>query len=158
MIYIRLLFLIIRCQFWGLTDGYKSTRDILKVGTSFQSLDIFTNLTYILCIRKSNHTVQCDWKWNVKSIFVIYYFDSKKNDYRTLFQRLVPSDSESAPSVRTYEYWFRLFKSDDFDLKGKECSGQLKKFEDTELQVLLDENSAWMFEALSSKSNVFDRN
>jgi len=34
-----------------------STRDILKVGTSFQSLDIsINNLTHILCTRKHNHT------------------------------------------------------------------------------------------------------
>jgi len=38
--------------------------------------------------------------------------------------------SESAPSVKTCEYWFRRFKNDNFDLKDKECSSQLKKFED----------------------------
>lgn len=26
-------------------------------------------------------------------------------------------------------YWFRRFKSEDFDVKDKECPGQLKKFE-----------------------------
>jgi len=36
--------------------SYKSTRDILKVGMSFQNLYISTNnLTHVLCIRKHNH-------------------------------------------------------------------------------------------------------
>jgi len=33
------------------------------------------------------------------------------------------------------EYWFRLFKSGDFNLKDKERLGQPKKFEDAELQA-----------------------
>lgn len=33
------------------------------------------------------------------------------------------------PFIKTCEYWFRRFKSDDFDLEYKEHPGQLKKFE-----------------------------
>jgi len=42
----------------------------------------------------------------------------------------------------------------DFDLKDKERSGQPKKFEDAELQVLLNENSAWTLEELAEALNV----
>jgi len=52
-----------------------------------------------------------------------------------------------------YEYWFRRFKSDDFDLKDKERSGQPKK-KDAELHALLDENSAWTLEKLVKALNV----
>ena len=45
---------------------------------------------------------------------------------------------EHAPSQDTCERWFKCFKSDDFDVKDKECPGQLKKFEDQQLQALLD--------------------
>jgi len=46
---------------------------------------------------------------------LLYCFDSKKNGCRFISETY----SESAPSVKTCEYWFRWFKS-DFDLKDKE--------------------------------------
>jgi len=46
--------------------------------------------------------------------------------------------SESASSVKTCEYLFQRFKSNDL----KERSDQPKKFENVELQTLLDENIA----------------
>jgi len=49
--------------------------------------------------------------------------------------------SESNPLVKTCEQTIG-FKSGDFDLKGRERSDQPKKFEDAELQALLDENLA----------------
>lgn len=46
---------------------------------------------------------------------------------------------DHAPSISTCEYWFRRFKSGDFDVEDKERPGQLKRFEDEELEALLDE-------------------
>ena len=40
------------------------------------------------------------------------------------------------------KYWYKRFKSGDFDLSDRKRSEQPLKFEDTELQALLDENSA----------------
>jgi len=57
-----------------------------------------------------------------------------------------------APSIKTCEYWFRLFKSGNFD--SKERLGQPKKFEDAELQALLDENLARMLEELAQTLNI----
>jgi len=45
--------------------------------------------------------------------------------------------SEFALSVKTCEYWFRRFRSGNFNLKDKERSGQPKKFKDAELQTLV---------------------
>lgn len=45
-----------------------------------------------------------------------------------------------APSNTTCKEWYRRFKSGDFDLTDKERPGQPKKFEDPELQALLDED------------------
>jgi len=61
--------------------------------------------------------------------------------------------SEPAPSIKTYEYWFRQFKNDDFHLKNEKHSGQSKKFEDAELQILLDENSIRTLKELAEVSN-----
>jgi len=58
--------------------------------------------------------------------------------------------SESASSVKTCEYWFRRFKSDDFDFK--EYQGSTKKY--SELQALLDKNSTQTLEELAEALNV----
>ena len=39
------------------------------------------------------------------------------------------------------EYWFRRFKSGDFDTSDKEREGRSVKFEDAELKALLAEDS-----------------
>jgi len=69
---------------------------------------------------------------------LFHCFDSKKTVIK-IHRFILEIYSESVLSVKTCEYWFWRFESDDFDLKDKECSGQTKKFE---LQTLLDENSA----------------
>lgn len=48
----------------------------------------------------------------------------------------------SPPSIKTCVYWFRRFRSTDFSVNGKECLGQRKRFEDIQLQELLNTNSA----------------
>ena len=53
---------------------------------------------------------------------------------------LVETYGQHAPVIRTCETWFRQFKSGDFDLTDNEHPGAAKKFEDKELQALLDED------------------
>jgi len=68
-----------------------------------------------------------------------YYFDLKKT--ATEAHRLLSEvyDDET-PSKRICRVWFEHFRNGDFDVRDKECPGQLKKFENLELQELLDEN------------------
>jgi transposase len=92
---------------------------------------------------------------------LLYCFDSKKTAAEA-HRFISETYSKHAPSVKTCEYWYRRFKSGDFDLKDKERSGQPKKFENAELQALLDENSAQTLEELAKalkvdKSTVSDR-
>jgi len=56
---------------------------------------------------------------------LLYYFDSKKKTAAETHRFISETYSEFAPSVKTCQYW--QFKSDDFDLKDKECSSQPKK-------------------------------
>ncbi len=49
---------------------------------------------------------------------------------------------ERAPSQDTCERWFRRFKSGDFDVADKERGKPPKKYEDVELQSLLDEDDS----------------
>ncbi|EFN78693.1 Histone-lysine N-methyltransferase SETMAR, partial [Harpegnathos saltator] len=43
-------------------------------------------------------------------------------------------------SETTCRGWFRRFKNDDFDVEDKERSGAPKKFEDEDLEALVDED------------------
>lgn len=69
-------------------------------------------------------------------------------------QMLVEAYGSHALSEPTCREWFRKFKSGDFDLKDKERSGQPKKFEDAELQALLDENTVQTESELAEALNV----
>lgn len=84
---------------------------------------------------------------------LLYYFDSKKNASET-HKLLTEVYGDAAPSYTTCKFWFARFKSGDFNVKDKERSGQPKKFEDEELQALLDENSAQSLKELSEALNV----
>jgi len=50
--------------------------------------------------------------------------------------------------------WFRRFKDNDFDVNDKEHPGQPKKFQDGELEALLEEDSCQTLKELSETLNV----
>lgn len=70
---------------------------------------------------------------------LLHYFDLKKTA-AAAHKLLVEAYGNCAPSEWACQEWFQRFKRDDYDVKQR--SGQPKKFEDIELQALLDENSA----------------
>ncbi|KAG5317794.1 MOS1T transposase, partial [Pseudoatta argentina] len=53
---------------------------------------------------------------------------------------LVQTYGDNALSDTTCRDWFRRFKNNDFELEDKERSGAPKKFQDKELEQLLDED------------------
>jgi len=50
--------------------------------------------------------------------------------------------------------WFKKFKSGDFDVRNEEREKPPKKFEDSELQALLDEDDAQTQQQLADQLNV----
>jgi len=80
---------------------------------------------------------------------LLLWFEKKTVEFSEIY-------SKSAWSVKTCEYCFRRFKSDDFDLKNKELPSQLKKFENAESQALLNGNSAWRISINVGKLTVSD--
>ena len=70
---------------------------------------------------------------------LLHYFISKKiaADSHCF---LVKVYGEHALSQTTCRDWFRRFEGGDFDLSNKELGKPPKKFEDAELQALLDED------------------
>jgi len=53
--------------------------------------------------------------------------------------------------------WFRRFKDRDFSVEDKPCSGQPKKFEDKELEALLEEDQNQTQEKLAESLEVTSR-
>ena len=67
---------------------------------------------------------------------------------------LVEAYGEHALQERMCRKWFQRFKSGDFDLNDKERGKPPKKFEDTELQALLDADDAQSQQQLADSLNV----
>lgn len=72
---------------------------------------------------------------------LLLLFDLKKSAAEA-HQTLVKAYGDQAPSYPNCRVWFQRFKSGDFDVNDKERPGQPKRFENDELQSLLDQNSA----------------
>ena len=71
---------------------------------------------------------------------LLHYFISKKTAAES-HRILVKLYGKHALSEATCRDWFRRFKSGDYDLSNKHHGKPPKKFEDAELQALLDEDS-----------------
>lgn len=84
---------------------------------------------------------------------MLYDFHLKRSAAES-HRLLIEAYGEHAPSVRTCDYWFARFKSGDFDLKNKERGKPPKKFEDAELQALLDQDSTQTERQLAEALNV----
>lgn len=67
---------------------------------------------------------------------------------------LVEAFGEQVATVKTCERWFQRFKSGDFDVKDKERCGAPKRYEDAELQALLDEDDSQTQKELAEQLNV----
>ena len=84
---------------------------------------------------------------------LITFFHLKKTAAES-HRLLVEAYGEHAPTQKTCERWFACFRSGDFDVEDKERPGQPKKFEDEELQALLDENSCQTQQELALELGV----
>ena len=71
---------------------------------------------------------------------LLFCFHLKKSFAVESQRMLLEAYGDYTPSISTCEYWFRCYKKGDFDTEDKECPGQPKKFEDEEIEVLLDQD------------------
>ncbi|EGI58143.1 Mariner Mos1 transposase [Acromyrmex echinatior] len=84
---------------------------------------------------------------------LLHYFILKKSAAE-MHRLLVNIYGEHAPSKTSCKEWFRRFNSGDFDVRDKEREGALKKFEDAELQALLEEDLCLSLDKLAKELNV----
>lgn len=70
---------------------------------------------------------------------MLFCFNLKKTVTET-FEMISEAYPDIALDRRTCQRWFARFKSGDFNVENKERPGQVKKFEDAELEALLAQN------------------
>lgn len=86
---------------------------------------------------------------------LLHYFIQKKSAAEAQ-GILVVTYGEHALSEATRRGWFARFKNNDFDLEDKEHTGGQKKFEDKELEKLLNEDPCQTLAELGKSLQVDD--
>ena len=84
---------------------------------------------------------------------LLHYINMKKTAAES-HRILVEDYGENALAERTYQKWFARFKSGDFGLEDEERPGQPQRFEDEELEALLDEDCFQIQEELAESLGV----
>lgn len=84
---------------------------------------------------------------------LLHYFH-RKTTAAEAHRILVETYGDNALSEQTCRRWFQQFEGDDFDLEDEEHPGAEKKFEDTELEALLDEDPCQTQEELAETLGV----
>ena len=84
---------------------------------------------------------------------IIFLFNQKKKASES-HRIFVETYGDLAPTVKTCERSFQSFKSGDFNVIGKERENRPKKFEDDELQALLDWDDTQTQQMMAEQLNV----
>jgi len=84
---------------------------------------------------------------------LIFCFNWKKNAAEA-HRMLVEIYGDTAPTDKPCREWFRRFKDGDFNVEDKPRSGQPKKFEDKELEALLEKDQSQTQEELAESLGV----
>lgn len=84
---------------------------------------------------------------------LLFMFNLKKSAVEA-HQMLKEAYSDHALSIRTCQFWFQRFKNSDFDINDREHGKPPQKFEDAELQELLDEDDCQSQIQLADTLNV----
>lgn len=84
---------------------------------------------------------------------LLYFFNIEKRPAEA-HRLLVTAYAAKAPSRKTCENWYQRFKTGDFGVTDKDRPGKAKKFEDIELQTLLDRDSCQTQQQLAEQLGV----
>jgi len=85
----------------------------------------------------SNFVLTKQHLWEI----LIFCFNWKKSAAEA-HRMFVEVYGDTAPTDKSCREWFRCFKDGDFSVEDKPRSGQPKKFEDKELETLLEEDQS----------------
>lgn len=84
---------------------------------------------------------------------LVFCYHLKKNAAES-HRMLEEAYGTHAPSLRTCKRWFERFRDNDFDVRNEERGRPPKKFEDTELQEILDEDDTLSQQQMAKMLNV----
>jgi len=84
---------------------------------------------------------------------LLFLFNIKKILVES-FRMIVDANGHNAPSESICRQWFRRFKNHNFDLEDKECKGAPKRFEDEDLEAILNEDPCQSETQLAEALNV----
>ena len=104
----------------------------------FQCMTVHFNVnkvTFLLVLKISTFVPN---KVYLRGILLHYFIQNKAA--AEAYRILVETYGDNALSDTPCRDWFRRFKNNDFKLEDKERSGTPKKFEDKELEEILDED------------------
>lgn len=91
-------------------------------------------------------------KEHLRHVMILLFNQKKKAS--ECHRILVETYGDLAPTVKTCERWFQSFKRGDFDVTDKKRENRPKKFEDVELQSLLDEDNTQTQQMMAEQLNV----
>lgn len=91
-------------------------------------------------------------KQHLREVLLRYYF-AKKTAAES-HRLLVEVYGDDALAKTQCFVWFQRFKSGNFDIKDKERPGQPKRFEDDELETILDKGSCQTQDELAKSLGV----
>lgn len=84
---------------------------------------------------------------------LLFAFNSRKSAAEAR-RMIVETYGEASISDRTCREWFQRYKSGNFDVEDKQRPGPVKKFEDAELEALLDEDPCQTQQELANSLDV----
>ena len=90
----------------------------------------------------------------LRGILLHYFIQNKLYSAAETHRIRIGAYCDNALSDTTCKDWFRRFKNNDFKLEDKERSDLPKKFEDKELEEILDEDLSQTLEELRKTLQV----
>ena len=90
------------------------------------------------CVSAQNIWLRADKAVFAGSIASVLYQKKSADEY---FCLLLVTYYECFPTERACQRWFTKFRNRDFDIQDKERSRQVNKFENEELEALMDQDS-----------------
>ena len=139
------------CEWFIMTtdfDGFREVKHLLIIFSLYR-FEFHTKTLIFIVFEISNFVLT---KQHLREV-LIFCFNWKKSAAEA-HRMLVEVYGDTAPTDKSCREWFRRFKDGDFSVEDKPRSGQPKKFEDKELEALLEEDQSQTQEELAKLLGV----
>ena len=113
--------------------GFREVSHLLIIFSLYR-FEFHTKPLFFIVLNMSNFVIT---RQHLREVLVSCF--NWKKSAAAAHRTLLEVYGDNAPTVKSCREWFRRFKNGDFSVEDKPRSGQPKKFEDKELEALLDE-------------------